>query len=90
MALSFFKKKAEETSEGLRINMPGAEKVPLATSVPAVPVRTGHNPAAAAKAAAQLPCDSIYAFSRNMLICPHCETIITDRKRHCPACGLYF
>ena len=49
MALSFFKKKAEETSEGLRINMPGAEKVPLATSVPAVPVRTGHNPAAAAK-----------------------------------------
>lgn len=95
MAFSLFKKKKEETTspDTLKINIPGMEYV-APPPPPAAPAPAASAPAPASPAGArpvkQLPCDSIYAFKRNMLICPYCETIITDRKRHCPACGLYF
>ena len=86
MAFSFFKKKADVSASSgeLKINMPGREKPAVDNKPPMATIPI------VADTKAQRSCDDMYANQHNMLICPHCETIFTNKQRQCPACGLHF
>lgn len=85
-AFSFFKKKKDDSAASgeLKINIPGMETLQVVKKPPAPPITP------VTKTKVQRSCDEIYASQHNMLICPHCETLVTNEQHHCPACGLHF